>query len=343
MTGNPCTLVSPDRIGRTAALREHVIGEETETPLEQQFVLASSVASEALAAWRERVFALFDRLEVTPAKEAAPFYAKLALYGNESARSGRLLSKAQSVRRLKTRCDRSDQVCLLLVESGTTVLEQDDQTIRMVAGQLAIFDNARPYILEMEDDFEHSIVMCRRADFATELRALDAYGPSHFPPGTSSDLLRIIVHNAALNAARLTDGEIGRITAAALQLCAAALLPNSTQALVRDRVSQALFERICASIRASLGDSSLSPASIAETNKISLRYLHKTFAQRGLQVMKFVREERLAACARELRETTGKPHIAAIAARWGFEDDTSFRRAFRKTYGCTPSESIGIK
>ncbi|MFF2852069.1 helix-turn-helix domain-containing protein [Streptomyces sp. NPDC058001] len=94
-------------------------------------------------------------------------------------------------------------------------------------------------------------------------------------------------------------------------------------------------------IRRNLGDTELSPATIAAAHHISLRTLHRLFHDHahGATAASHIRRQRLTCARRDLTD----PRLAtrpvhAIAARWGFFRPADFTRAFRTTYGTTPTE-----
>jgi len=84
-----------------------------------------------------------------------------------------------------------------------------------------------------------------------------------------------------------------------------------------------------------LRDPDLTPATIARALNVSVRTLHRAFAD-GETVMAHVRRRRLEGARREL-DLPGSPYtVADIAARWQFADPSHFRRAHRGTYGHPP-------
>ncbi|MFC5665276.1 helix-turn-helix domain-containing protein [Kitasatospora misakiensis] len=100
-----------------------------------------------------------------------------------------------------------------------------------------------------------------------------------------------------------------------------------------------LLTRIRDHIEENLADPDLSPESIARSQHISVRYLHKLFQQDGTTVGQWVRQRRLDACRRELeRPSRRQVGVAAVAHRWGFVSHSHFSRAFRDAYGVSPRE-----
>ncbi|MFF7122114.1 helix-turn-helix domain-containing protein [Streptomyces sp. NPDC008240] len=101
----------------------------------------------------------------------------------------------------------------------------------------------------------------------------------------------------------------------------------------------ALVSRILRFIDLHLSDVELSPERIARAHHISVRYLHKLFADEGTTVGRRVLLRRLEECRRELADRSrGTRTIAAVAGHWGFASATHFSRVFRATYGMTPRE-----
>ena len=127
--------------------------------------------------------------------------------------------------------------------------------------------------------------------------------------------------------------------------------PDATQAageamvmlltgLIRTRVPitippQSLRAAATAYADSRLRDPDLTPATIARALNVSVRTLHRAFAD-GETVMAHVRRRRLEGARREL-DLPGSPFtVADIAARWQFADPSHFRRAHRDTYGQSP-------
>ncbi|MFE7562331.1 helix-turn-helix domain-containing protein [Kitasatospora sp. NPDC057500] len=100
-----------------------------------------------------------------------------------------------------------------------------------------------------------------------------------------------------------------------------------------------ILARIRDHIEENLADPDLSPESIARSQHISVRYLHKLFQQDGTTVGQWVRGRRLDACRRELeRPSRRQTSVSAVAHRWGFVSHSHFSRAFREAYGVSPRE-----
>ncbi|MFC4149718.1 helix-turn-helix domain-containing protein [Micromonospora mangrovi] len=99
----------------------------------------------------------------------------------------------------------------------------------------------------------------------------------------------------------------------------------------------ALRARVDAFIDRHLGDAALTPATVAAAHHLSLRSLHRLFADGDLTVAATIRSRRLDRCRRDLADPLlAELSVRAVAARWGFADQAHFSRAFRAAYGCSP-------
>lgn len=96
---------------------------------------------------------------------------------------------------------------------------------------------------------------------------------------------------------------------------------------------------IRAYIETRIGDPALCLDDVAAHAQISTSYVRKLFAAEGARFSAFVLQTRLEMVARALTDpaTCGDP-VSVVASACGFNDVSYFNRAFRKRYGCTPSD-----
>jgi AraC-like DNA-binding protein len=228
---------------------------------------------------------------------------------------------------------------------GGGVVTQDGQSLVFGVGDLKLYDTSRPYLAEYApDDLVNQVLLLRFPRSLLplpprDLRALSAVripGTRGVGALSSHFMLQLARHMDELSpsdTARLATLTLDVLTAAlADALDVEGLLPPDTR-------RRALMAKIHAFIRENLGDSRLTPDTIATAHHISLRYLHKLFNQDGHTVAAWIRERRLEQCRREL----ASPHLAtrpihAIAARWGFVSAAHFSQTFRSAYGLSPRQ-----
>lgn len=97
------------------------------------------------------------------------------------------------------------------------------------------------------------------------------------------------------------------------------------------------LERLKALASRSLECADLAPAMLAERTGISTRTLHRLFAASGTTFQDWLREQRLERCWAELNDHGRRGRsIADVAFGCGFNDLSTFNRAFRARFGMTP-------
>lgn len=294
--------------------------------------------------WRELVFETFHGLEVGAAPKVPFDPVHLQTAGNQSICTCWIRAPAQSVNRSSAAARRlmSDQIAILHIDSGHACMEQDGRRIVLDTSDIVIFSNAKPYRFEMTEPLAHSMLLVNRSRWGPEIATIDHAGLTKLQSSVSKRLLSAVLRDLVIESSQASTIELENLSLPVLQIALASMQNNVIETASRRRVSRSLMERIRADIRCHLMDPSLDPRMIAARHNISLRYLHKLFAIDGTAMMRFVRQERLSACLNEIQNASGRPHIGSIATRWGFEDEGSFRRAFRAAYGRPPSSFCSV-
>ncbi|MFJ3922290.1 helix-turn-helix domain-containing protein [Streptomyces sp. NPDC090022] len=161
------------------------------------------------------------------------------------------------------------------------------------------------------------------------------------PAGVPGALLCRYLTTVIGRAGELTPAATYRLGTVALDLAAALVADHldATPELPSETRRQVLLARIHAFIDGHLGDPDLGPAGIAAQHHMSIRSLHLLFRPEPETVSATIRRRRLERCRRDLADPRLLGHpIAALVARWGFQQPADFSRAFRRTYGITPRE-----
>jgi AraC-like DNA-binding protein len=123
-----------------------------------------------------------------------------------------------------------------------------------------------------------------------------------------------------------------------LALCLGATRDAAERA-ARRGVRAARLHAMKEDIRESLAQPDLSVQTVAARHRVTARYVQKLFEESGSTFTRFVADQRLAAAYKAL--TNGaRLHlsVSAIAYDCGFTDLSTFNRAFRQRFGCTPTD-----
>jgi AraC-like DNA-binding protein len=85
-------------------------------------------------------------------------------------------------------------------------------------------------------------------------------------------------------------------------------------------------------------DPELTPGKAADHFGISVRYVHKLFAELGTTFNAYVSASRLDNVRADiLCPSWDDRKISELAFRWGFSDLSTFNRSFKQRFGCAPS------
>lgn len=226
---------------------------------------------------------------------------------------------------------------------GDTVIDQSGRQVVMRPGDFTFVDLSRPTrVRHFGDEHEVAAVVFPHAALPLRHDELARVTAVRVP---GRDSLGAPIAALARHLARRPDGfgamEGAVLSAALIDLLSVALAErlDRVNALSRSTRRRALLASVHAFIDRQLADPGLSPRVIAASHHISVRLLHKLFAEQGTSVGRWIRDRRLERCRHDLLDPAlSELPASAIAFRWGFADAAHFTRAFRKTYGRPPAE-----
>ena len=258
-----------------------------------------------------------------------------------------LLSRVRSLPQVIERSSslvRSDHRAYLqvgLMRAGHAVVQQDGREAHLGPGDFVVYETTRPFTWALRPDQDAPVW---QLDVFTWPRHSIQLGESdsHLVTATTmscgsglsaimSRMLRdLMTEQPVLDApqsAALAD-EIGHL----LTVLTSGVVPAELR-----RPDAALVARIESYIDDHLDDPDLGPESIARAHAVSVRQLHRLFAERQHTVSRTIRSRRLERCRRDLiAPLSAGCSVTEIARRWGFSDQGVFGRAFRETYGISP-------
>jgi AraC-like DNA-binding protein len=293
------------------------------------------------AYWREAVCDVFVQLECERVGRE-PFAGAITTRPFGALTLSEVAARPQHVvrsRRQIARAREDDLLVSVQLDGGGTIA-QDGHVARLGLGDFCLYDSARPYTLHFEGPFRQLVLQFPRA------RLIERLGPAEpfaglcirrEDPvgGLASDFLAALGRDSA----RIPAAAAQRLAATALDLLATAL------ANARGAVPEPGARRAAALARAKmlalsrLGDPGLEPATVAAALGVAARSLHRLFAAEGTSFMRWVIEQRLEACRRDLADPLqlGRS-VSDIALGRGFSDLAHFSRAFRRRFGLPPRE-----
>lgn len=289
-------------------------------------------------AWREELGTAFGRLAPEALGTRAPV-GRMAGTQLGPVAAYQVSGTPQVVRRTP-RAVRGAPIDLLKIcvqLDGRATVCQDEREVVIEAGQMAIYDTGRPYLLRLEPEWRCAVMAFPR----------DALGlPAHVVAASMRRAYSLASGPGAVLAgfvasAVLQRGAIGRAPAerlgeAGLHLVAGTL--SAGAASEGEAAADALRLQILAYVRAHLAEPDLTHARVAAAHNMAARTLHRLFEDEPYTVTDYIRSRRLEAVMRDLADPLlANRSIAAIAARWCFTGQAHFTRAFHARYGLNPS------
>ena len=236
-----------------------------------------------------------------------------------------------------TRLDGVDHYFALFQVAGASTIVQNDRVMRLIVGDVALVDSARPgtYISESSHGQWFSLQLPRRS-----LASYLGFNPQGGILGQGGTVIGRALFDLVRNADTV---DASPFSESYTQLAVYDLIGALFAPFDPTRVSlhaDKLFRRVSDLIKDSYTDPEFGPREVAAGAGISLRSLQKLFTARNSTCSDFIYSLRLDHAARLLHRRkllrTGQP-VSEIAYVCGFRDYTNFARKFRQRFGHSPS------
>lgn len=236
----------------------------------------------------------------------------------------------------RIRADQADHYVFLVQNEGVWGARTGDRELGSRAGQGSVLDLARPFDVAVSRNAATTFTIPRDLLDAV-LTPFDMHGL--VIDGGLGGLL--LDHLSALkrHLPLLTLAEVGTVERATVAMIAACLAPQRDRiAAARGTIGGTLLLRARRTIDANLCAPALSVAQICREVGISRSALYRLFEPVG-GVAAYIQGRRLDRIRRLLEDPLERRPVAEIAYTHGFASETHFRRAFRRRFGCRPSDA----
>ena len=295
--------------------------------------------------WREVICEAFAALDPRPLANSAisglsAFPSRVALCPLGEVNGARIESDAQEVVRDfdQIRLDAQDRLFVNLQVSGVGQVTQGDRSSIIRPGCFSVVDTARPYTLRFADRFEVLSFRVPRQMLLSKVHAPAQLFAREIDGTVGLGRLTAGFMHNLLDLADSIPADAGNELAA--QLCdlvaLSARLGRATNLSTLHASQDRFVHDAKRHIELSLANPDLSVATVAQRFSVSMRYVHKAFAETGTTAAAYVRTQRLRRCAQDLANTVDHRSVSAIATRWGFRDMPQFTRLFVAAFDCPP-------
>lgn len=236
------------------------------------------------------------------------------------------------------RRDPSDYLFLLFQEEGDCLIAQGDEepSARLLPGDMYLVDSTRPsqFIYNGTKSKQISLHLPRDEVFARFGRqGLGGVGIEREDP------LAFALRATIAKLVSVETASTPLISEALMNLLGAYLRCSVGIVADGERRSDRVLEEACLLIARRAWDAGLDSAEVADTLGISLRTLQRRFEAIGETLAGRILNTRLDLAHSMLREAEGtgqQPKVATIAFDCGFNDLSTFYRAFRNRFGMPP-------
>ncbi len=292
--------------------------------------------------WSDAVSSVYFRQSAVPA-DPLKFSGRLCNWELGDVSLSHIKSGPVCYRRepAHLRIDREEHLLITFAGRSEIRFEQNRISLTCRENQFFIELAHLPYVFSQIDDNEIWVLKVHTSHLKWHVGRVERFVPYAFDAERGIGALLFDMIRITPRRLEETDGKSDpRIGNSLIELLALAL-EGDDRVLESQQspVQMAHLVRIEHFIRRNLANSDLSPELIARTCGMSTRYLHELFRASGTSVSRWIRQQRLIACDRDLRRFGRKTRIADIAHRWGFSDQAQFSRHFKAHFGRTPADS----
>lgn len=299
--------------------------------------------NKAFSIYREAICKVFMPWSLE-AKSGSDFHARIETLAVGQGSVGRLQLSPLVATRTKQDIANSQQDCFYanFLLSGEVKVEQSGLTNFLKAGDLVVHDGNRPVTLTNWDGPNYEILTFRvpKDRFSPIRNVEDRFNNVRV---TRAQLLKPLSQCLELlsrDLRKCTADEVTSIFDACVSLLpiAAGCFDGGQDESATGVRANYLLQKILAFIDRNLDNTDLSPQRAADNIGISVRYIHRLFATFGTTFGSYVTARRLDYIRKDLLSHASRDQpISVIAYRWGFKDWSTFFRAFKKKFGCSPS------
>ncbi|WP_316778495.1 helix-turn-helix domain-containing protein [Streptomyces sasae] len=233
------------------------------------------------------------------------------------------------------------EIFVAVQSTGRAQVEQDGRSTELRAGDIGFFETVRPFRTTYPERFRMKIfAVPRQLLDLSEADVRQITGRAVHPSGGLAALLAPVLERLADTSGSYTTPTAERLAGSVIDLVAATAAGQlGAEPAELPGADGVLLLRVKTYIRWHLSNPGLAPSVIAGAHGISVRYLHRLFEAEGRTVCQWIREQRLRECRRELvAQPPGSVSLGQVARRWGFASPAGFGKAFRNSFGMSPTD-----
>jgi AraC-like DNA-binding protein len=291
-------------------------------------------------AFRDAVVHLYDTVALPDPCEEARFTLSTRTYPTPCAILMRCQGTAFTMTRGSAAAARGpDQLLILLQTEGWCDTDCGGRRGQIEAGDVVIFDYARPFHSAVTD-YGNLMVIVTRESVPAALLALEPHGLIFPRESGAARLIGAAMQEFYARADQLTVSE----AEAAIEGIVALTTACARARLAGDEADQVKSKRKAALdyIDAHLGNAQLGPDDIAEAARVSRASLYRLLAAEGGVRAVLLKRRLDEALLLLLADNRDERSLTEVSRRCGFGGTSQFSRAFRARFGAPPRQYCAI-
>lgn len=289
--------------------------------------------------WRHAISRTFVPLESTFSGDDRHGVIRSGDWGD--LRLSEVSCSAQDVLRCRRGADNHPDNAMLLsfVSQGKTSVIQAGSHASLGQGEFGLYDTRFPYELHLHGETRQHVVQIPIEHLRLKLGKTEHFVAYSFGKKHSlTPFLHMLLNNLMAQPEDIASRHTSVLYRQLLEIITV-IVSDECRAKTSSRSSAGLLLQIKIMIDQQLSDTTLSVSRIADSFRISTRYLSMLMKNDGTTFSRYVLTQRLNKASLALQSPLySDAPISQIAWRFGFNDMAYFSRIFREKFSCSPTE-----
>ncbi len=220
---------------------------------------------------------------------------------------------------------------------GMDTLETPMGRLHIASGDCVIWHSGSPCVFNVQEPIRMLNISFKEKHLRNQIINIPEVAGMHFKPGDPfGKMLGGFLEGLLAEWRGFSDADLVLALLAARNLMVKAILKRKSEQLQDPDAGK--LQRAMRLIDQRLYDPELKPQDLADAMHMSLRSLYLIFSKSNLTVVGYIRDRRLDDCRHVLAGQRSDLNMNQLALSRGFNDLSTFSRAFKRKFGMSPIE-----
>ncbi len=220
---------------------------------------------------------------------------------------------------------------------GVDTLETPSGRLHISAGDCVIWHSSAPCVFNVQEPIHMLNIAFKEKYLKHQIINISEVAGMHFKPSDPfGKMLGGFLEGLLAEWRNFSDADLGLALLAMRHLMVKAILKRKSEQLQDPDTGK--LQRAMRLIEQRLYDPELTPQQLADAMHMSLRSLYLIFSKSDLTVVGYIRDRRLDDCRQVLAGQRSDLNMNQLALSRGFNDLSTFSRAFKRKFGMSPIE-----